>query len=286
MALWICLDLGALLQGLRFGLWFAFFGLEVDATWLDHCIVEGLHFAGRPNAVDDGRDEEHAKGHPEDGAPFEQCGIWCHHAHQIGRHHARYRSNSVRDGHQSASIVGTHVQGTELHARIVGAHQAHADGEEDDDKDTIAASIGGAHHEDGRAEGSQSSHHLTRVSRIHDATTNHPVGHKAAAHRHDPHHHVGQGGVQAVGLDRELQHIGHILGQIRHHDIEAPIVTDLSADQRKHRQIGEDGLPGCRRQIVVAANCSNLLVQIFALRGLDERMAAGIAEAQEDLQAN
>lgn len=211
--------------------------------------------------------------------------IWCHHAHQVRRDHSGDCSNSVCDGHKRSGIVRTHVQGTQLHARIVGAHQTHADGEEHHDENTIAAGVGGAHHEDGRTEGSQTSHHLAGVCGAQHATADHPIGHEATAHGNDPHHDVGQRGVKTVGLDRELKNVGHVLRQIRHHDVEAPIVTNLGGHQGKHGQVGEDGLPGSGGQVLVAANGSNLLDQILALAGLDEGMRRGIAVAEEDLRA-
>lgn len=63
-------------------------------------------------------------------------------------------------------------------------------------------------------------------------------------------------------------------------------MTDLGADQGEHGQIGEDGLPWSRWQVLVAANGADLLGQILALAGLDEGMGGGVAVAQEDLRMN
>jgi len=210
--------------------------------------------------------------------------IWCHHAHQIWRNHSCDCSYSVGYGHQGSGVIRTHVQGTQLHARVVGAHQTHANGEENHDEDSIAAGVRGAHHEDGRTESGQTRHQLSGVRGAHPATADHPIGDEATTHGHYPHHDVGQRGVQAVGLDRELEDVGHVLGQIRHHDVEAPIVTDLGGHQSEHGQVGEDGLPRGGGQVLVAANGAYLLDQILALAGLDEGMRGGVAVAEEDLR--
>lgn len=70
MALWIVASLGAMLYRFQLQLRFALLGLEINGSGLDGSIVEGLNLSGCPNAVDNGRNEEYAKGHPEDSTPF------------------------------------------------------------------------------------------------------------------------------------------------------------------------------------------------------------------------
>lgn len=65
----------------------------------------------------------------------------------------------------------------------------------------------------------------------------------ARGQRYDPHSQVWKRREQTVGLDGESQDVVHVFRQIGNHDIESPIVTDLSGDQGKHRCICHNCFP-------------------------------------------
>lgn len=58
-----------------------------------------------------------------------------------------------------------------------------------------------------------------------DADVTDPAEDKGA----NPHGQVRDGRERARGRDVELQHVSHVLGEVRHHCVVAPIVADLGS---------------------------------------------------------
>lgn len=81
---------------------------------------------------------------------------------------------------------------------------------------------------------------------------NQPITQESGQDRNYPHHHIRQRRVNAIVLDGESQHVAHIFWKICDHNEEAPVVTDLSADQRHHWDAGENCSPWRRWKIFLA----------------------------------
>lgn len=149
---------------------------------------------------------------------------------------------------------------------------------------------------------------FTSTSYGDETTNNQEIAEETSWYWYTPHHQVWQRWVNTIILDRELQHFAHIFGQIAHHNIEAPIVTDLqtkkgrtneqtentemesissfylSAHECNHWNAGQNLNPWSWWQIILTLQLTKLRFKIFTFFSGNEWMRAWITVANYSLK--